>query len=1635
MAISPNTPQQASSSVRATRRFAGVWWKAPFTPGRLTEGGLRITGAPQKQSDATLPLVSVITVTWNAAQTVRRTLDSIQNQTHKNVEHIIVDACSTDGTLDIIQEYSTKLEYFVSEPDDGIYNAMNKGIRLAQGDYICLINADDFYDEKFIEKSLNKLQQDRSDITYTDLYMSEILRESVDIDEGINLFHLNINHETFLVRRQCYDEIGPYREDYRIVSDAVWIRDAFQANKKFSRVAEGLMFFSESGLSAGMNERNRELFIDEYARSILDRFDFLTVDEARDLYLFRFNKWRVNSFLDVVRRYSDLSDTFRSACASYTAFCLQYRDEFRFTPSESDALIESYLDLYSACSYELLQLQMPVAGSMFGQSLSQILKLKDTIDTNSGCVLHFASVFSRPSETFIYDFINRTKTDLQHQAIVLHQHRLLSDERPYDYCLCMMLEQMPAKFRSIYLRFLFAELNIKYVVCHFAINGVKFSQYLDDAELDVPIINMTHGIDVFRMFDETAYSKYVAEHFCVRPNVWFTAPSEFLKSELIEAGVPADRIHVVTNVVHDKYLSHRRHQRAPSPSEPLKILNIGRLIRWKGHKYLLEGIDHYLRNTGRSVRLTIAYGRDEVHRAEIDQTIERLNLGSYVDLVDYIDFRTRPDFFSEFDVFITSSIRDPDTRQTETFGLATIEAVFAGLPVIATDAGGTPEVLSGDSPWARIVPAADGEAIGRALAALVDQPENPFGTNIKLAEALKARFSADQQLNQYQSLLSVVEKPLVKAGVFTTQSHGGAGNAAYRTHRSLLANNVKSRLFLPLGAKNLTSDPIEDAVHVPSSEGQGFGNLFNNRNFRENHTIFDINEQSIKNEDLEEYVKDLDIINLHWTSRFISIENIAFLSELDKPVVLTLRDMFYLTGGCHYFHGCHKWKHNQCSGCPQLTSDYPQDFTNTVYKFKEHAWRKNNITVVTLSKISETIARQSPILKGCRIESIPNGVNLSLFEPSDRAIARDLLGLPQHSKILLFAPSFDSRVKGKYELQDCLKTLKKLDPDGDYVVLCVGNTSLTQADLSFDVHKLGYIKSRSLLSLAYSSANVTIIPSAEETFSNTAAESLACGTPIAGFQAGAIPDLANDGACGLAVPVGDTHALARAIGKLANEDLRDACRDHVERNYTLATHGRRYAELFKELLATGPGLGSPSKVPDIDPKSGVTTMMMNARTTTSRPSSLRQLLGQRRIKQLERNQSIDHSSFLASTNGQWACYISTHGGLNIVHETGRVKWQSGPTRLPHARLTLERDSKLSIRSSQNDTLWSNETGGISTRTLLRLSNDGVLELVDATNNIKLWSSDGYVSPFALPLSDLADRHFASVRLKAGSLGIERGKPEWGFEAAVWAERQLQIVSDNYFDDAIMKIDVLKTLGSQQIAVSIDDRASQPVHLPRGEKSLTFALGKLRFGDVVTINFTRNTPIASTDKREAAALITGIKLEPAAEKQYDVHPVLREARQTKITVEFDDLRLVKNSSTDRYIFATLFVPRLIIDGTEIGPITCQTYRKDEHRTLTIRLTGDSLRNFNEIYPATVLQDEHGSYIKISETHGHLWPDVANGTSSAAILLRVFLAAMDDLSAVQMDVETALLLERFSRSAANTNLALAMLESTGVTPLHE
>ena len=160
---------------------------------------------------------SIITINYNNCEGLRRTIESVVAQPCRDFEYIVIDGGSTDGSVDVIKRYAQQIDYWVSEPDKGIYNAMNKGVAQAHGEYCLFMNSGDMFHDKKVVELLHRFA-DKSDIIYGNAFRVDRVVEYPDEITGFYMFNNAICHQSVLIRRDLLVQ-KPYEEDYKIVAD------------------------------------------------------------------------------------------------------------------------------------------------------------------------------------------------------------------------------------------------------------------------------------------------------------------------------------------------------------------------------------------------------------------------------------------------------------------------------------------------------------------------------------------------------------------------------------------------------------------------------------------------------------------------------------------------------------------------------------------------------------------------------------------------------------------------------------------------------------------------------------------------------------------------------------------------------------------------------------------------------------------------------------------------------------------------------------------------------------------------------------------------------------------------------------------------------------------------------------------------------------------------------------------------------------------------------------------------------------------------------------------------------------------------------------------------------------------------
>jgi glycosyltransferase involved in cell wall biosynthesis len=419
----------------------------------------------------------------------------------------------------------------------------------------------------------------------------------------------------------------------------------------------------------------------------------------------------------------------------------------------------------------------------------------------------------------------------------------------------------------------------------------------------------------------------------------------------------------------------------------------------------------------------------------------------------------------------------------------------------------------------------------------------------------------------------------------STQDYGGAGKAAYRLNSGLNQIGIDSKMIV-LGKQS--GDPA--VIALPDSDQlTKFSCLENEKHvskilqgqwnrWAQTLSLFpkrpkgvELFSDTFSFTHLENCVEiqEADIINLHWVAGILNYD-MMLKTFKDKPVVWTLHDMNAFTGGCHYAGDCIKYK-SICGSCQQLGSVYVDDLSSRVWTLKNNIYSKLDLHVVTPSKWLADCARQSALLAGKDIRVIANGFPLEKFKPFDKTKLKLEIGLTADIKIILFgAESIANQRKGFLYLLNALEKIEFKDNSKIKLGIFGSLPNGTEINTKFEVINFGSINSEEDIAKVYSIADVFVIPSLEDNLPNTVVESMACGTPVVGFNIGGIPDMVTHLKTGYLVKLKDVEDLAEGIKTvlldLDAEELSANCIQNAVKNYKLANQAQKYSQLYNSLL-------------------------------------------------------------------------------------------------------------------------------------------------------------------------------------------------------------------------------------------------------------------------------------------------------------------------------------------------------------------------------------------------------------------------------------------------------------------------------------
>jgi glycosyltransferase involved in cell wall biosynthesis len=392
---------------------------------------------------------------------------------------------------------------------------------------------------------------------------------------------------------------------------------------------------------------------------------------------------------------------------------------------------------------------------------------------------------------------------------------------------------------------------------------------------------------------------------------------------------------------------------------------------------------------------------------------------------------------------------------------------------------------------------------------------------------------------------------------------GGAGRAAYKLHRGLNGLGHVSRMLV---GRKVTPDtdirPLKRNLLWRVLD-RASGELFDLLSLQ---YVFYPSSFGVLADAWFRSASVVQLHNLHGS--YFGFTALPAISRL-RPVVWQLHDQWGLTGHVAYSLDCERWRRG-CGACPYL-DEYPRlrnDTTALLYRLKDRVYSGSRLTVVVPSRWMADIVDASPLLGRFPVRYIPTGIDLAVFRPGDRDEARQRLRLPLDRKIVFFAAAnINERRKGLHLLAEALRRLE--DPP---LLLVAGSGTVARG---IETRYLGSVLDEDVLADAYRAADVFAVPTLADVLTQTAPESIACGTPCVSFDRGGVIDVVRHLETGYQAPFGDVDGLARGLTTLLGDEellarLSARCREVAETEFSVDLQVQRYAGLYEELLDGSP---------------------------------------------------------------------------------------------------------------------------------------------------------------------------------------------------------------------------------------------------------------------------------------------------------------------------------------------------------------------------------------------------------------------------------------------------------------------------------
>jgi glycosyltransferase involved in cell wall biosynthesis len=322
-----------------------------------------------------------------------------------------------------------------------------------------------------------------------------------------------------------------------------------------------------------------------------------------------------------------------------------------------------------------------------------------------------------------------------------------------------------------------------------------------------------------------------------------------------------------------------------------------------------------------------------------------------------------------------------------------------------------------------------------------------------------------------------------------------------------------------------------------------------------------------------EELDGIDVVHLHTMADWFDVPAWLVRLPLGMGVVISVHDMWHVTGGCFLYRGCDRYANetHSCDSCPILKWPANRFLAKAAHSRKLQAYRNCGARMVATSQWLAEIGGQSPIAKACGgVRVIPPGIDISVFKPQNKKLCRKHLGLPPDAFVIITGcASLNDENKNVRWLLEQLSRL----PDLDGVIVLAFGEGVVPVPSGLNVRFTGGIRERSDLARLFAAADVFVSASLMETYGLTLVEAMACGTPAVAFRVGGIPEAAPDGQGAILCTVQDGTGLVEGITRLRDspqlrERLGNLAHEGTHTRNTASSFANAFAQLYRECVSS-----------------------------------------------------------------------------------------------------------------------------------------------------------------------------------------------------------------------------------------------------------------------------------------------------------------------------------------------------------------------------------------------------------------------------------------------------------------------------------